>query len=272
MIGDLTEPKMRHEAIGLFYFLSSVGMLLGPTIASFILIMPQTTLRNIYQIVTIIQLALLIYLTVAIKETKPKTRKSEQIKYRTAVASLLRQKSFQSILLMSFLYFFSYSIILTFVPAYSIINLHLSNAEIASMTIYRSLAVMAIRFLTPYIVKQISVNPLLTLALALGGTASLAPLATNNYMSVVLLMLTSGLSFGAFQNLTVAIVSNFSSSENRGTANSLYYIMVGIGGLSKIFTTPIVDKMGFNPVFILGSLSAFASILPFLFYRKRIKL
>ena len=55
MIGDVAKPKEQQEAISTLYLFSSVGMIIGPTICTFLLTIPTISLRNIYQIVVIAQ-------------------------------------------------------------------------------------------------------------------------------------------------------------------------------------------------------------------------
>ena len=85
MIGDVAKHKEQQEAISTLYLFSSVGMILGPMICTFLLTIPTISLRNIYQIVVIAQALILIYLTITMQETKPKTITSVAVKYGTSI-------------------------------------------------------------------------------------------------------------------------------------------------------------------------------------------
>jgi MFS family permease len=263
MIGDIATPEEQREAISTLYLFSSFGMLGGPIITSFLLSLFQMTLRNIYQIVLIAQTIVLIYLTTQIRETKPKTSTPET-KYRTHIADLLHQTGFQAILIMAILYFFSRSIINTYIPIHGRIYLNLSNAEVASFSTYRNLAIMLIRLSSATLLQRVPIRPILFITLILGGVSSFASTYANNYLTIVAILFTSGLSYGAFAILGNFLVARYSTPVNRGVANSLYNIAQSTGNITNVFTSSIADTLGLTPIFIVGGISAITSIIPLL--------
>ena len=262
MIGDVAKPEERQEAISTFYLFSSIGMFIGPIITTALLTMPQMTLRTIYQIVTVAQVGFTIYLITQIKETQIKQVESEKVDYKDIIVQLLKEKYFLSVILMSFLYFFFNSIMNTYIPIYGRLNLNLSTAEIASISTFRSIAVMIIRFSSATILSKLSNKTVLLSAIFLGGITGITTFFASNYLSIIIIMFFTGLSYGVVLSLGSSIISINSTTKNRGIANSLHMATMGIGNITKMVTTPIVDVFGVSVIFLIGGITAFSSALP----------
>jgi MFS family permease len=265
MIGDVTEREERQEAISTMWVFSSVGMLLGPIICSSLLFLPQISLRTIYQIALVAQVAVFIYLATQIRETRPKGPDDIRFgDYRPYISELIRQPIFQSLLATALLYFFSRSVIATYIPIHARINLGLSNAEVASFSAYRNLAVMLIRFSSATFLTGIPIAPFLVSVVVLGGIAGLMSPFANDYTSIVSVIFFSGVSYGAVRILTSVLVADNSTPKNRGVANSVFQLAMGTGRITNIFTTPIVETLGYAPTFILGGTIGLVAALPIL--------
>lgn len=262
MIGDVAKPEERQEAISTFYLFSSIGMFIGPIITSALLTMPQMTMRTIYQIVTVAQVGFTIYLITQIKETQLKQVESKKVDYKDIIVQLLKEKNFLSIIFMSFLYFFFNSIMNTYIPIYSRLNLNLSTAEIASISTFRSIAVMIIRFSSATILSKLSNKTVLLSAIFLGGITGITTFFASDYLSIILIMFLTGLSYGVVLSLGSSIISVNSTPKNRGIANSLHMATMGIGNITKMVTTPIVNLFGVSIIFLLGGITAFSSAIP----------
>jgi len=262
MIADIAEPEERQEAISTLFLFSSIGMVSGPLIATFLLKQPQITLRHIYQITAIAEIGVLIYLAILIRETKPQTEKSGKSESFPHIKKLIRETSFQDLIIMAFLYNFYHSIFRTYIPIYGRVNLNLTDAEVASFNLYRNLGVMLIRLSSATFLIRVPIDPLLISVLALGGlTGLIAPFA-NNYTIIVLVLFLSGVSFGAFRILSTTLVAKSSKPENRGIANSLLDFSQSTGNFIKILTSSIAENMGLTPVFILGGVTSLSAIIP----------
>lgn len=262
MIGDLAKPKEQRESISILFLFSSVGMVLGPLIATLLLTMPQMTLRGIYQITAVAQVGVLIFMTTQLRETKPQTRKGVKIEYLTHIKSLINKKNFRGLMIMASLYFFNHSIIRTYTPIYGRVNLNLSNTEIASFALYRNFAIMLIRFSSATFLSRIPITPFLILVLVLAGITGATASFVNNYSSMIVLLFISGISFGAMRILTTTIVAKNSTKENRGIANSLLDVSQATGNLTNILTSSTVIEGNLSLVFILGGLAGFSAIIP----------
>ena len=262
MLADIAEPEEQQESISVLFFFSSIGMVAGPLISTLLLNLPSITLRSIYQISVIAEALIVVYLATKIRETNPPVANGVKQGFRAPIMELVRQPIVQGLIAMTFLYFFSRSITATYIPIYSSVDLNFSNAEIASLSVYRSFAIMLIRLSSATFLARVSIKPFLFSVLALGGVTSLfAPLA-GNYSSIVLLFFFMGVSFGAVRILITTIIAKNSKPENRGVANSLLNIGQSAGNLTKIATSPIADTYGLDPVFLLGGVIGLIAIIP----------
>jgi MFS family permease len=267
MIGDVAEPNKRQEAISTMFLFSSFGMLIGPMICSSLLPMSGISLRNIYQIVIVAQIFLVIYILVQVHETKVKTPDGHKLNYRGRIMELIQNRNFQALLVMSFFFSLSRSIIQTYIPVYAKTDLHLSNAEVASFSIFSNLAVMIIRFLSATLLTRFQSGATLISVQIIGGAAGLLSPLANSFVSIVLVLFISGISYGAERILSTVLVANNSKSQNRGVANSVFNVSQSVGGMSKVLTTSLVEASGFVPALIVGGVVGFATIIPPLLHR-----
>ncbi len=269
MIGDVAKPEERQEAISTFYLFSSIGMFIGPIITTVLLTMSNVTLRTIYQIVVVAQVGFTLYLVSQIKETQAKQVESEKVDYKDIIAQLLKEKYFLSILFMSFLYFFFNSIMNTYIPIYGRLTLNLSTAEIASISTFRSIAIMIIRFSSATILTKFSNKTVLLSAILLGGVTGIATFFASDYLSIIVIMFLTGLSYGVVLSLGSSIISINSTSKNRGIANSLHMATMGVSNITKMVTTPIVDALGVSVIFVVGGITALSSAIPVIFKKSK---
>ena len=66
LVGDLTDPSTRPDALGSYYFFSSVGIFLGPITASLlILVLP---IRYLYYFSAILRLVIIVLIVVGVNE------------------------------------------------------------------------------------------------------------------------------------------------------------------------------------------------------------
>jgi MFS family permease len=108
-------------------------------------------------------------------------------------------------------------------------------------------------------------RPFLISVLLLGGITSLIAPFANNYILIVVIFFFSGISYGATSILGNTLVSNISTPENRGIANSLYNLAQSTGNITKLITTPIADILGLTYVFLIGGIVGLTSAIPPLF-------
>jgi MFS family permease len=261
MIADISNKEEQREGISTLFLFSSIGMVIGPSLAAFLLLFPHITLRNIYQITAIAQLGALIYLTLVIRETNPPEVK-EKIEFLPQIKHLISQTNVQGLLIVAFLYSFYHSIFRTYTPIYGRLNLGLSDAEVTSFNSYRNLGIMLIRLSLATYLTRSSISVFLIVVLVLGGVSGLLVSFATNYSLMVLILFLVGVSFGAFRILTTTLVANNSDPENRGLANSLLNFSQSTGNLMNILTSSMAENLGLTPVFLLSGVTCLSAIIP----------
>jgi MFS family permease len=262
MIADVARPDEQQEAISTLYLFSGIGMLVGPVVATLLLTQPQVTLRHLYQIHTVVEVGTLLYVASQLVETKPRQASEARSGYGTYVVDLLRGPRFRGLLVSGFLFFFNNSIVNTFIPLYARVDLALSYAEVASLTTYRNLAILLIRFSSATFLTRVPAQRFFLASIALGGVASLAAPFAADYPALSLVRFLSGLSYGAVAILGSTFVAQLSTPANRGIANSLYNIAQSTGNITKLATTPVAEAYGLPALFVVGGVTAFAALAP----------
>jgi len=261
MIGDIAEEEESQEAVSLLYLFSSIGLIVGPSITSLLLTSELVKLRGVYQIAVVAQLTVLIYLATQIEETGTQSRKGGKFDF-SSVKDLIHQQRFQSLSLMALFYFFSRSILQTYIPIYAKMDLDLSDGQVASLSTYHSTGILVIRLLSATLLTRAPFNTLLYTFLALGGVAGLTAISANNYYTLTIAIVISGLSYGAVRILGATDIAKQTTPKNRGLANSLYNVSISAGDIIRTFTAPIADLFGTNPIFMLATITALASTIP----------
>ncbi len=271
MITDITSVSKQKEAISTLFLFSGIGQLIGPLIGSFLLTLPFVSLRTLHQIDLVAQAAILIYIVTQIQETKIRASSTlgDQPSYQENIASLMRTSRFIGLLIMVSCYFFAFAIMSTYIPLLGRVDLQLSDAEVSSLSTFRSAGVMLIRFSSTTFLLGVSMKLFLLSMLALGGITSLTMPLANDYLSISLLAFIYGISFGATMSLGSAFVAADSTPQNRGIANSLYNAAQASGNILKVFTSSIAETMGLTPVFIMSGITTFMAMIPISLRKKR---
>lgn len=259
MIMDVTEKDERRQALSIFYLLASVGLLAGPALTTVLLQYHLVGLRNIYQIATVYMIFDVIYCIFIVKETLSKS--SQIISYREHFSNVLKRHSIQALLLTSAIYALSTTILTTYVPINARKNLAFTDSEVASLSLVRSLAMVAIRFATASFLAKLPTKKYLMGVIAIAGVADLLSSQAGNYPTLILIFLLEGTAYGAVRILFTTLLGENTSPEHRGTANSLYHITESTSQATKIVTTPIAETQGYPTVLILGGVLAFTSLI-----------
>ncbi len=121
---------------------------------------------------------------------------------------------------------------------------------------------MLIRFSSATFLMRLPTRPFLISVLLLGGVTSLVSPYANEYILIVIIFFLSGISYGATSILGSTLVSDISTPENRGLANSLYNLAQSTGNITKLVTSPIADIFGLAYVFFIGGIAGLISAIP----------
>jgi len=271
MITDITSVDKQKEAISTLFMFSGIGQLLGPLIGSFLLTLPFVSLRTLHQIDLVAQAGILLYIATQIQETKKHSPSTQlnQPSYQENIVALMRTPRFIGLLVMVCCYFFAFAIMSTYIPLLGRVDLGLSDAEVSSLSTFRSAGVMLIRFSSTTFLLGVSMKLFLLAMLGLGGVTSLIIPFAGDYLSISLLAFIYGISFGATMSLGSAFVAADSTSHNRGIANSIYNAAQASGNILKVFTSSIAETLGLTPVFILSGITAFIAMIPISLRKKR---
>jgi MFS family permease len=261
MIADISTEEEKRESISTLFLFSSIGMVIGPSIAAFLLLFPQITLRNIYQISAVAQFGSLFYLAYVIRETNP-PEKEESVEFLPQIKELIGQTNLQGLLVVAFLFSLYHAIFRTYAPIYGRLSLGLTDAEVASFNSYRNFGIMLIRLSLATYLSNVPISLFLLVVLVLGGVTGLLVYFTTNYAFMALILFLVGVSFGAFRILSSTLVANYSVPENRGLANSLLNLSQSTGNLVNIFTSSMAENLGLVPVFFLGGVTCLSAIIP----------
>ena len=266
MVADVAEPEEQRESISTLLLFSSIGMVMGPLLGSFILTLPQMTLRNLYQMDVVVQTCVLLYVIVKVSETKTEA-KSEKVEYRTHLSDLVNKPNFRLMLVMASFFFYFFSTMNTYVPICGRIVLGLSDSQVSTLATFRGLAIMFIRFSVATFLNKVPARPFLISTLALGGMTALVTPIANSYITLTGITFLYGVSFGATMVLGYTLVTSDSTPSSRGTANAIYSVFQSIGSLAVVFTSSLAETVGLAPVFLIGGVAALLSIIP-IFLRK----
>lgn len=272
MVSDVSKPAERKEALSTVFIFSGIGMLVSPIISSSLLLIPQISLRNIYQISLVAETILLLYIIIGVHETKLKTPEGAKINYRLFLSDLIRQRSYQALLIMSFMVAFARSSMSTYLQIYAKETLKLSNAEVSSFTVFNNVSSLGTRLLSTTLLRKLGFKPFIVSALILNGAANLMAVTANNYTLLILIFLLIGISIGAMRSLESIWVADNSTSADRGVANSTHTAAASSGNIMKLVTSPMANASAisgdFSFLFILsGVLCLIATVPPLLFYK-----
>jgi MFS family permease len=264
MITDVTSADKQKEAISTLFMFSGIGQLIGPLIGSFLLTLPFVSLRTLHQIDLVAQAAILLYIATQIQETKRQSPSTQvdHPSYQENIAGLMRMPRFIGLLVMVCCYFFAFAIVSTYVPILGRVDLELSDAEVSSLSTFRSAGVMLIRFSSTTFLLGVSMKLFLLSMLGLGGITSLIMPFASDYLLISVLAFIYGISFGATMSLGSAFVAADSTPQNRGIANSIYNAAQASGNILKVFTASVADTLGLTPVFIMSGITAFIAMIP----------
>jgi predicted MFS family arabinose efflux permease len=269
MVSDVAEPKEQRVAISTLLLFSSVGMVMGPLIGSLLLSSPMICLRNLYQLDAVWQTCVLLYVVFRVSETRKKEATSESMELRAYVGDLLGRPSFRCLLAMSFLFFYFFASMNTYIPIFANRTLGFSDAEVSALDTFKGLAIMLTRFSAATFLNKVSATGFLMSILCLGGAAALmAPLA-NSYASLIVIVFLYGASFGATMILGYILVTSDSSPRSRGTANAIYGVFQSMGSLAVVLTSSMAEAVGLTPVFLIAGVAALSSAIPIYLRRSR---
>ena len=260
-IGDSTTITERNDAISTLYFFSSMGLLAGPTLASILLL--SFEIRALFYIALISRIGLLIFIFFTIKpgrggETRRLTLKGNAMK-------LVKQKNMIVSMMTSTPFYFLNSVVQTYMPIFARQELFLSDPLVASLSTFRSLLILMVRFFMQSILTRISHKRILITMLTTSVVAGLLIPYATGYYSLIPLAMTFGLCFGTISVICALIISSISNPSNRGLANSIHSLTTSTGMFAPLAMTPIAEMWGVTSVFTTSAFLPLIAVPPILF-------
>ncbi len=256
LVADLTEPSDRPDALSTYYFFSSLGLFIGPSAASLLLL--SLPIRNLYYLSSVMRLGIIVLITLGIKEARKIHPDGGPLKtsYKGKVSMLLRRRNMLVAVQARLSYSFFMSVFRTYMPVLARREIGLSDALIASVGTFQGIPRMSIRLFLGRLISKLTAKRLFTLTLFMGGIVGLLLPFADSFYHLVLLACVLGLSHGAVIPLSALLVSDSSTTTERGLANSILYTTMTVGTFTPIMTAPLADVWGVTFVF------PFTAIIP----------
>jgi MFS family permease len=260
-IGDSTNITERSDAISTLYFFSSMGMLTGPTLASVLLL--SLEIRTLFYIALISRIVLIIFIVITFKSGK--RGETRRLNLKGDTMKLVKQKNMIVSMMTSTPFYFVDSIIQTYMPIFAREELFLSDSLVASLSTFRSLLIMTVRFFMQSILTRISHKRLLLIMLTTSTVAGVLIPYTTGYYSLVPFAMIFGMCFGTISVVCALIISSVSTPTNRGLANSIHSLTTSTGMFAPLAMTPIAETWGVDSVFTTSAFLPLIAIPPILF-------
>ena len=260
-IGDSTNITERSDAISTLYFFSSIGMLTGPTLASLLLI--SLEIRTLFYIALITRIGLIIFIIFTFKSGKRGEIRRLNLKGDTM--QLVKKKNMIVSMMTSTPFYFLNSVVQTYMSIFARQELTLSDSLVASLSTFRSLLIMTVRFFIQSILIRISHKRLLLIMLVTSTVAGFMIPYAKGYYSLIPLAMTFGMCFGTISVICALIISSVSNPSNRGLANSIHSLTTSTGMFAPLAMTPIAEMWGVSSVFTTSAFLPLIAVPPILF-------
>lgn len=247
LVADLASPANSGKAVGLYLLGPSIGMFSGPLIAS--LLLKFVSIRDTYLyslIIVLLSLILAFWIKPARYTSQRPSRVPlgnfwETIKSKSVIATSLASASF----------FFLNSSVMTFYPIYALEEYNADPAMVAAVFSLRNLALMLVRILAvTRLASRIGEKRLIVAALMASTSVALLSLTQSWRQSAIFITLT-GVGHGIIFPMGAMIIAESTSSQERGTANSIYFLFINATGtLSPVLMGFAAEAWGMAVLFL----------------------
>jgi len=258
-VGDLAiEPLERVSVTNAVYFCSSLGMVVGPTVAGILLLCVK--IKMLFYISFFLRLGFVLYILFIIKE--PRQIKAEKISsYKTSLVNLIKNRNMLAAISVQIFLFAMLSTENIFMPILARGNFSLSDSQIVSLRSVRNLANLLFRLFSNEIFNRIKYKRLIILLFAVSSPTFFAIPFSTNYGQLLALYFVWGFCFGGLYLLSGVVTSLVSDRSNRGAAFALNSFSSASGNLSSIIMAPIASAIGVSFVFNIGAMLPIIPIL-----------
>lgn len=224
LVADLASPDKSGKAVGLYLLGPSIGMFLGPLIASLLLRFISIRDSYLYSLIVILVSFILALLIKPVKSTLDKPVRIPMGNF----GKTMRNKIVLISSIVSASFFFLNSSIMTFYPIYALQEYRADPAMISAVFSIRNLALMLVRILAvTRLASKIGERKLIVTALMTSISVAIMPLTKSYGQSAILITLT-GVGHGIIFPMGAMIIAESTSPQERGTANSIYLLFNNI--------------------------------------------
>lgn len=227
LIGDLAISGQRGAAYGLKQSLALTGSMLGAILALIFLYFFKLSYQNIFLSATLPALVAIVILTVFVREPN-KTRKHKKISFVLKPIKQLfinHQKYWKTILLASLFMLGNYSGFFAILHAKHVTQ---QDSIAPILMILQNLGGMLAAYPIGYYSDKGNRAKLLGYGFLLAIVSNLFFTLAYNSVMILIAALLWGSQMGITQSLFAAKIADSTSSELRGTAFGLYYLMMGV--------------------------------------------
>jgi MFS family permease len=254
IIGDVTEASERPDAYGAFYVCNSAGLLLGPFIAGFLLlIMPIRSLFFIATGLNVITIILVLWLPVPKGKAPPS--------YLQNVTTVLKKRNMLIALLMRLAQGFFDAVRKTYIPILASTQLHIPNALTASLGTPQGLSTLLVRLGLGKLLRKLTAKRLIILTFSAEvAIGLLLPFATT-FPHLVILAIWAGVPHGINNPTSALLVADVSTGADRGFANAALYLASSAGSFAPMIAIAAATVWGLPSVFPLATLLPAATIV-----------
>jgi DHA1 family multidrug resistance protein-like MFS transporter len=253
LIGDLTGVGERSTVINRFYLFSSLGMMIGPGVASILL--TRLSLRALFVIETGARLFMAAVVIVWLRRV-PDTQSAREPQegYGENVRKLLGRRNMLTVVEMAGCFTFFRAVVSTYTPIYARNIVGLSDSAIVLFGTFNGAAVFLSRTFLNRFIGRVGHKKLLISMLVVCCLIGFTMHLSHGFAPLAVEMVLMGLTIGVLEPLGSIIVAHTTSRHERGFGNSLNHFMKSLGSISTVVLVSVAAGPSLALVFPLGAL------------------
>ena len=254
-IADTTEPSRLGQAVGFFSTAMGIGVTLGSLLGGFASAL--WGYQQSYFIASSFALMGAVLAMYGVKTIEPAESGSARAKIPSlsALYSIIRQPEIFWLSLMNIIDFTIMGLVMIYFPVYGK-GLGYSSETIGFLFFIRGLATTVIRIPVGLAISRVREPVLIISTLAIGIAGLVAFSFTDNYYTIIMLMIIQGVSFGGFLTASSTFLLKAAPQLERGTKLGLVSIFQGIVNTLLSYQIGVtVEVLGVNITYLLMGLA-----------------
>lgn len=246
LVADLETPTNMARMVALYTLAPSLGMFLGPFIASLMLLYMPIRYTYLWSLPIILPSLILPFSIKSARSTSKMPSRASLGGFRKT----LKNKSVVITSLVVAFFFFTVAALQTFYSIYALGQYGVDPATVAAVFSLRNLALIIARFLpVTNLAPKIGNKRLLIMGLLVSTSIALLPLAQNLEQSAIFIVL-NGIGHGIIYTTGAMIITESTSLWERGTANAIYFLGLSVDNiLSPVLMGFAAEAWGITIIF-----------------------